>query len=85
MGADASAIASSRSCSRETRTHDPGVRWVDKLCRALEVPSLAAYGMTAGDLPNLVEKAKRASSMKGNSIVRSDHELREIARGALGM
>jgi alcohol dehydrogenase class IV len=61
-----------------------GVSWVAELCRVLEVPGLAAYGMTAADIPTLVEKAARASSMKGNSIELTDAELREIGLRALG-
>ena len=60
-----------------------GVRWVESLCRALDVPGLAAYGMTRDDVPALVEKAARASSMKGNSITLTTDELTEIAERAL--
>jgi len=62
---------------------EDGVRWVEALCRALEVPGLGAYGMTATDVPTLVQKAERASSMKGNSIALTVSELTEIAERAL--
>jgi alcohol dehydrogenase class IV len=60
-----------------------GIAWLASLRRELAVPGLARYGMTAADVPALVEKAKVASSMKGNPIVLSDDELTEIALGAL--
>jgi hypothetical protein len=43
------------------------------------VPGLASYGMGAGDVPALVERARRASSMRGNPIALEDGELHEIA------
>jgi alcohol dehydrogenase class IV len=61
-----------------------GVRWVEALCQSLQVPGLATYGMREADIPTLVEKAARASSMKGNSLLLTGPELEEIARRALG-
>jgi alcohol dehydrogenase class IV len=60
-----------------------GVEWIAALCRRLEVPPLGVYGVTRGDLPVLVEKAAQASSMKGNPIVLTEEELREIVLRAL--
>ncbi|MCU1234025.1 MAG: iron-containing alcohol dehydrogenase [Candidatus Solibacter sp.] len=60
-----------------------GVEWIAALCRQLEVPPLSAYGVTPGDLPDLVAKAAQASSMKGNPIVLTEEELREIVSRAL--
>jgi alcohol dehydrogenase class IV len=59
------------------------VAWVATLCRELEVPGLSAYGMTANDVPDLVSKAKVASSMRANPIQLTDDELTEIATRAL--
>jgi alcohol dehydrogenase class IV len=60
-------------------TPEEGIAWVADLCRALRVPGLASYGMAAGDVPALVERARRASSMRGNPIALEDGELHEIA------
>jgi hypothetical protein len=49
------------------------------------VPGLAAYGITRGDFPALVEKAARASSMKANPIVLTGEELGEILVVAYGV
>jgi alcohol dehydrogenase class IV len=64
-------------------TADDGVAWVQELCQALQVPSLASYGMTPADFPVLIEKASIASSMQGNSIKLTPDEMREILAGAL--
>lgn len=62
---------------------EEGIVWVVELCQALGVPGLSAYGMSAADLPALVEKAGRASSMRGNSLVLTPDELLEIAERSL--
>jgi len=60
-----------------------GVAWVQDLCDALQVPPLAAYGITPDDFPVLIEKAAVASSMKANPIQLTPGELEEILHGAL--
>jgi alcohol dehydrogenase class IV len=55
-----------------------GVAWVQELCLALEIPSLAKYGVTEDDFPELIQKASNASSMKGNPIELTEQELGEI-------
>jgi alcohol dehydrogenase class IV len=62
---------------------EEGIAWIADLCRALRVPGLAHYGMTAEAVPALVERAKSASSMRGNPIVLTDAELAEIAGRSL--
>jgi alcohol dehydrogenase class IV len=64
-------------------TAGDAISFVTKLGRALETPGLGRYGMAASDIPDLVQKAKQASSMKGNPLPLSDHELTEIAERAL--
>ena len=64
-------------------TADDGVAFVAALTRDLGVPGLGGHGMRASDVPSLVEKAKQASSMKGNPLPLTDGELTEIARRAL--
>ena len=62
---------------------DAGVQWVAETCRELEIALLRTYGVEERHLPELVEKAGRASSMKGNPIVLTKDELREIAERAM--
>jgi alcohol dehydrogenase class IV len=54
------------------------VAWTAELASALEIPKLAALGIRPDDIPLLVEKAKVASSMRGNPIVLTDEELTAI-------
>jgi alcohol dehydrogenase class IV len=80
-----------RRCGEVARllTGDPqavaedGVRWIADLCRRLEIAPLRKYGVSANDIPSLVEKAARASSMKGNPIVLTTAELSEIIAAAI--
>ena len=64
-------------------TSAAGVKWVQNLCDALQIPALSEYGMTQDDIPTLVEKAAKASSMKGNPIVLTPEELTEILEQAV--
>ncbi len=57
--------------------------WLGELCARLEIPSLRTYGVTAADVPALVEKAAQASSMKGNPLPLTQDELREILTASL--
>jgi alcohol dehydrogenase class IV len=65
-------------------TAEAGIAWIADLCRDLRVPGLGRYGMTTADVPALVERAKRASSMRGNPIALADDELAEIAERSIG-
>jgi alcohol dehydrogenase class IV len=60
-----------------------GVAWIAALCQKLEIPPLRTYGVEESDLALLVEKTAQASSMKGNPIVLTEEELREIIARAL--
>lgn len=59
-----------------------GVLWVQDLCQALSVPPLSDFGLEEADFPTVVEKATKASSMKGNPILLQDAELTNILRRA---
>jgi len=64
-------------------TAEDGVRWVAQICRRLEIPPLRAYGVTPADIPELVNLAAQANSMKGNPIALMPEELSRIAALAL--
>ena len=68
---------------RPHATASDAVRFAADLCRRFEIPSLATYGIGAGDISTLAEKAARASSMQANPIVLWPGELREILTLAL--
>ncbi len=54
------------------------VRWLRECCSELGIPSLSHWGLTRGMIDEAVEKARRASSMKGNPVLLSPSELRGI-------
>ena len=68
---------------RPQATPEDGIRWVAALRRRLEIPPLRAYGVSEADVPVLVEKAAKASSMKANPIVLTPEELREALSGSM--
>jgi alcohol dehydrogenase class IV len=60
-----------------------GIAWVHTLCAELSVPPLRAWGITAADLPGIVEKAADASSMKANPLPLTSEELLAVLTAAL--
>ena len=60
-----------------------GVAWVYNLRQELGIPPLHSYGFTNGDIPGLVEKAAKASSMKGNPIQLTTKEMELIMERGL--
>jgi alcohol dehydrogenase class IV len=62
---------------------DDGLQWINDLSMQMFVPGLEDFGITESDFPSIVEKARNASSMKGNPIVLTDAELTEILTDSL--
>jgi alcohol dehydrogenase class IV len=60
-----------------------GVRWVYELRETLHIPPLREYGISEQDIDLLVEKSTHSSSMKGNPVKLTSHEMSEILRRAL--
>jgi alcohol dehydrogenase class IV len=60
-----------------------GVKWLVELGEDLQVPSLAAYGLSRADLPAVIEKTLIASSTKANPIVLQPGELQQVLELAL--
>jgi alcohol dehydrogenase class IV len=59
------------------------VDWLRALVKDLGIPGLSAHGFAIEDLPELVDKASRASSMKGNPVLLTASELAAIIEAAL--
>jgi alcohol dehydrogenase class IV len=59
------------------------VAWIRDLVAELDLPGLAEFGMGEGDLAEVVGKAQRASSMKGNPVELTGAELTDVLRTAL--
>lgn len=57
-----------------------GLAWVQELCAALKLPSLAEFGLEERDFPTVVAKCRKSSSMKGNPIELTDEELMEVLK-----
>ncbi len=62
---------------------EDGAQWVQSLAHKLAIPSLAAYGIGTRDIPALVEKAARASSMKANPVVLTPARLTQVIENSL--
>lgn len=58
------------------------VVWIQQLCGTFGLPGLRTYGLTEHNMPTVVAKAKKASSMKGNPIALHDQELVTILEQA---
>ncbi len=61
---------------------DDGIEWVQALCAELKIPSLRTWGIDQADLPGVVEKAAKASSMQANTLPLSHEELMTVASAA---
>jgi len=68
---------------RDDASPEDGVTWVRQTCDALKIRQLRACGVSGADIPELVQKSARASSMKANPITLSPEELAKILLGAL--
>ncbi len=62
---------------------DDGVAWAAALCRELRAPGLGALGLKEGGIPLIVERAVRASSMRGNPVELTPAELTRILEDSL--
>jgi alcohol dehydrogenase class IV len=62
---------------------EDGIEWLHELCEALNIPPLATYGIREPDFEEIAQKAMRSSSMKGNPIALTEHELIGILAKAL--
>jgi alcohol dehydrogenase class IV len=68
---------------RNDASAQDGIDWVQALCAELNVPALRAWGITEVDLPGVIEKAARASSMQANPLPLTAEELLALVTAAL--
>jgi alcohol dehydrogenase class IV len=61
-----------------------GLAWMQELCAALKVLPLTKFGLKEQDFPQVVAKAQKSSSMKGNPVALADDELTQILYKACG-
>jgi alcohol dehydrogenase class IV len=62
---------------------EDAAHWVQSLAYQLSIPSLAAWGIRTHDIPALVEKAARASSMKANPVALTPARLTQVIENSL--
>ena len=55
-----------------------GVTWTENLVHELRIPKLSQFGVNKNDFETLSNKAKVASSMKGNPVKLADDKLLRI-------
>src|ERR1700733_7076994 len=67
----------------EKATAVDGIRWITELGKTIQIVGLRTYGVSESDIPVLVEKASKASSMKANPVVLTRDELTEALQAAL--
>ena len=60
---------------RSDASAEEGIDWVRALCADLNIHGLRAWGIAEADLPAVVEKAARASSMQANALPLTGEEL----------
>lgn len=62
---------------------EDGAIWVKELVKKLQIPSLSDFHLSPGSFPELIEKAKNSSSMKGNPVELDNEQLYEILSRSL--
>ncbi|HYK92291.1 MAG TPA: iron-containing alcohol dehydrogenase [Acidobacteriota bacterium] len=73
-----------RLLTGEASSHaEDAVEWVRSLCADLRISSLKQFGLTKQEIPDVVARGQKASSMKGNPIPLTDEELTAVLLGAL--
>lgn len=73
-----------RALTQDTKAKgEDGIRFLQDLCVDLNIEGLANYGMTTEDIPELIEKASRSSSMRSNPVELTSAEMEEILLAAM--
>jgi alcohol dehydrogenase class IV len=67
---------------RSEASVEDGIDWVRELCTELNIPALRAWRITESDLPGVVEKAAKASSMQANPVPLTEAELMAVVAAA---
>jgi alcohol dehydrogenase class IV len=59
-------------------TAEDGTAWVQEMVNYLNIKALSDFNVTENDFPELVQKARNSSSMKGNPVELTERELIKI-------
>lgn len=57
---------------------EDGLLWLQQLVKRMKIPVLSSFGVQQTEFSGLIEKAKNASSMKGNPVALNDEQLLRI-------
>jgi alcohol dehydrogenase class IV len=57
---------------------EDGINYLRELTEALNIPSLSEMGISGERIPELVQKSKKSSSMKGNPVALDEENILEI-------
>ena len=68
---------------RASARAEDGAVWLRALVDDLEIPKLATYGVKTADIGRVVEKARKASSMRGNPVELTNEELEQVLSSAV--
>lgn len=68
---------------RADASPEDAVCWLSERVREFGLPTLAALGLSPADAPELIARARRASSMRGNPVELTEEELDAILRESL--
>jgi alcohol dehydrogenase class IV len=76
-------LAAQLLTGRASATIEDGVSWIRETLALLEIPGLAAFGVTAEQADQVAAHAVKSSSMKGNPVALSTSDLRDVLLSAL--
>lgn len=68
---------------RSSAGAEDAIEWVRALCAELSIPTLRVWGIKETDLPGVVERTTRASSMQANPLPLTEKELLAVLKAAL--
>jgi len=66
----------------EAKAED-GIAWVHALCSEFHIPALSDLGVSEDRFAEIISRAKKASSMKGNPVELTDEEMTRILERAV--
>jgi alcohol dehydrogenase class IV len=77
------ALAAQLLTGRASASIEDGVSWIRETLNLLEIPGLAAFGVTPEQAEVVAAQAVKSSSMKGNPVALSTSDLRDVLLRAL--
>jgi alcohol dehydrogenase class IV len=82
-GLDRYAQAARLLTGKPSASIEDGVAWIRETLALLEIPGLAAFGITLGHADGIAAKAINSSSMRGNPAALTTRDLRDVVLQAL--